>query len=362
MSPQLFNFKKALSIFGHSSEEMSDSQISMDNLPGFARSQSDNRPLKSWSLSELPQVGKQIGFMKKPERTVVAAVFVTKGGVLKSSLSLNLARMAALNGLNTCVIGLDMQADISTSLSEESSIDDSVSLADAMARMNEVRGLADYYTGDATLEEIVKPTDIPTLFYIPETPELVALDQGLINRNRREYWLSEQVIARLRHRFDLIVLDCSPNWNRLITNALVSCDLLISPLECKINNFRNLAAFRVLIDDFKREMDMKFKQVFVPSRMAAGRKLSQEILGWYQSNLPQCMSTAIRESAQGEESVAMRVSVPEYAPTSAAANEMRQLLKEIWKVATEQTSVNQSSEYEIPITSQVESHQELACL
>ena len=96
MSPLLFNFKKALSVFGYSSEAADNIALSIDTLPAFARSQSDNRLLKSWSLNELPAVGKQIGFMKKPDRTVVAAVFVTKGGVLKSSLSLNLARMAAL--------------------------------------------------------------------------------------------------------------------------------------------------------------------------------------------------------------------------------------------------------------------------
>ncbi|MEK7355178.1 MAG: ParA family protein [Bdellovibrionota bacterium] len=286
--------------------------------------------MKSWTSTDLVRVGEKIGFLPKLKSPVAASVFVTKGGVLKSSLTLNLARLAALNGIRTCVVGLDMQGDVTTALSSEESFEDE-SLDRALQRMNEVRGLADVFTGQAYLDDVMRTTDLENLMYIPETPELVALDQSLINRNRREYWLRDTVIMPLKREFDLVLMDCSPNWNRLITNALVASDVLISPVECKINNFRNLKTFRALVEEFRSDMGANFEHVFVPTRLSASRKLSQEIHGWYQENLaPRCAAHAVRESIHGEEANAMKLSTPEYAPASPAADEMRALTTELW--------------------------------
>jgi len=334
MSQGLFPLKKALQVFGVSPENLNEPDLDETQLPAFARSAVDQRILKSWSLQEMPSVGERIGFMKKPSKPLAAAIFVTKGGVLKSSLTLNLARTAALHGIRTCVVGLDMQADVTTALSIDEVADENISFVDALERMNSLRGLADVFAGDATLEQVLQPSDLPTLFYIPETPELVALDQSLINRNRREYWLKDNVIDRLKTQFDLVLMDCSPNWNRLITNALVACDTLISPLECKINNFRNFKTFQALLNEFSKDMHTEFRHLFVPTRLSNARKLSREIADWYRQNLPNCTVNAVRENSQGEEAMALRISVAEHAPKSAAADELRSLIGELWESMT----------------------------
>ncbi len=197
-----------------------------------------------------------------------------------------LARTAALHNINTCVVGLDMQGDISIALGLDQNLEDSETLGDAFARASSVRGLADVFTGERSVEELVRPTDIPTLSYIPETPELTALDQSLISRNRREYWLREKIVAPLRKQFDLIVMDCSPNWSRLITNALMACDGLISPLECKINNFRNFKNFRLLMDEFRADLDADYRHVYVPTRLSPQRRLSLRYLRVVSSQYP----------------------------------------------------------------------------
>lgn len=339
---ELFPLKRALQVFGRTPDDLEVMGISDSSLPDFARSPSDNRLLKSWSLRELPSVGARIGFLPKPREPKAISIFVTKGGVLKSTLTLNIARTAALHGIKTCVVGLDMQGDITTALAGENAADDHASFSEAIRRMDELRGLADLESRQSTLEEVILPTDIPTLFYIPETPELVSLDQNLIHRNRREFWLAENVIAPLKKKFDLILMDCSPNWNRLITNALVASDALISPLECKINNFRNFKTFQALISEFKTDMRAGFRQVYVPTRLTQSRKLSREIFEWYQAQLPDCASVAIRESTQGEEATAMRSSIIEYAPTSSAADEFRELMCEIWPALTADSRITLS--------------------
>jgi chromosome partitioning protein len=242
-----------------------------------------------------------------------------------------LARMAALSGIRTCVVGLDMQADISSALSDADAPDESESLDAALARMAEIRGLIDVFNGDAAVKDVILPTAIPTLSFIPETAELVALDQGLVNKNRREYWLREKVVEVLKDDFDLVIMDCCPNWNRLITNGLAAADLLLSPVECKINNFRNLKIFRGLVEEFKQDLQLGFSHYYVPTRLTPQRRLSMDIYNWYRAHLGHCLKSAIRDSVQGEEAMALRISVPEHAPTSDSAFEMRTMMEEIWE-------------------------------
>lgn len=284
---------------------------------------------KGCSIEELVELGASEGFFTKPRAPVAASIFVTKGGVLKTTLTLNLARMAALHGLKVCVVGLDMQGDITQALGNEGP-DEDESLEEALRTLNSLKGLSDLYLGSATLDEVLIQTEIPTLSFIPETPELVALDQSLLSRNRREYWLKENVIEPLKARFDLVLMDCSPNWNRLINNALVASDILISPIESKINNFRNLRTFRALVTEFRRDMRLEFHHLFVPTRVVSSRRLSREIFEWYRANLnSSCTARSIRESIHGEEAMALRVSIPEHAPNSVASAEMRLVLAEI---------------------------------
>lgn len=312
----MYSLKKSFSIFG---ADFNESQAAWTAL-GITK--------KSIDSGDLASIGSKFGFFKKPDRPIAASIFVTKGGVLKTSLTLNLARTAALHGLKVCVVGLDMQGDITQALGNEGP-DENESLEEALRTLNSLRGLSDFFVGQSKLEDIIVDTEVPGLSFIPETPELVALDQSLLTRNRREYWLLENVVNPLKQRFDLILMDCSPNWNRLINNALVASDVLLSPVECKINNFRNLRTFRALIAEYRRDMRLEFDHVFIPTRVVGSRRLSREIFDWYRQNLNNCTRMSIRESVHGEEATALRLSIAEHSPVSAPAAEMRLLLAEI---------------------------------
>ncbi len=301
------------------------------NIPKQSLIALNKRTQKLWSPEQLPLIGEKFGFMEKPKSPKVITTFVTKGGVLKTSLTLNLARIAALHNINTCVIGLDMQGDITTCMGYDYYLDDDLNINEALEQINATKGLMDYYLGDCTLDETIVTTDLPTLSFIPETPELVALNQSLNTKNKREFWFKKYVTEPLKEKFDLILYDCSPNWNLLITNALTSCDALIVPVECKINNFRNLKMFNSFLTQFKSEMDLDFKTQYVPTRYSQNRKLSREILKWYEDNLDNCSSYFVRESLQGEEASALYLSVPEYAPLSPSALEMNLLVDEFWQ-------------------------------
>lgn len=283
-----------------------------------------------WSSSDLPKIGERYGFLKKPAQPVCIAVFTTKGGVLKTTLGVNIARMAALHNIKTCVVGLDLQGDITSALGFNSDLEDSEDMESAIERINSVPGLGDVFGKKSSVQDVLQPTEFPTLSVIPETADLVALDKAISAKSRREYWLREQVVNPLKEKFDLIVLDCSPNWNQLISNALAACDVLISPLECKINQFRNLQVFQLLVEEYKKDLNLNYKHLYIPTRFSSTRRLSSEIRSWYLQNIKGVTHGCIRESTQGEESIASHQSLPEYASSSLVADEMRELLKEIW--------------------------------
>ena len=331
MSTTYYSAKKITEIFGIPGQEHLLTELEdRGSIPRSIKFKCGITYKTGWATRHLPLIGEKVGFFPKFSRATSIAVFTTKGGVLKSTIALNLARSAALHNVKTCVVGLDIQGDITSSLGHEIDLDDSqTDLHQAIEKLNQVRGLADHFNKQVQLHELILPTDLPNLFLIPETPELVALNDSLNNINRREFWLKEKIIDVLKEHFELIIMDCSPNWNKLTTNALVACDALISPLECKINNFRNFRVFRHFLKEFKRDMHIDFENIFIPTRYNSNRKLSMEIMNWYQANVSGCSSIGIRESVVGEEATALNKSLIEHAPGKRPTSEFIQVLREV---------------------------------
>ena len=295
---------------------------------GFERG---SRRVRGYRAQNVARWGAIRGFLTKPARPFVISVFVTKGGVLKTSLTLNLARMAALHGIRTCVIGLDMQCDVTAALTENSE-SQTTDFETQISEQEGTAGLFEAFRGKKTPFELIVPTSLPTLSMIPETPELVVLEKMLFQKARRESWLLDTIVRPLKSHFDLIVLDSSPNWNLLTTNALVACDVLLSPLECKVNNYRNFKMFENFMEEFRQELGLSFRHIFVPTKLNSQRRLSREIFAWYLENVKNIVPIPLRESALGEEAIASNLSTPEYAPGSAAALEMNQILSTFWQM------------------------------
>jgi chromosome partitioning protein len=302
----------------------------LGQVPLAGRLQTGSLRARRWSIAQLPEIGERFGFVPKLQSPQAIAVFSMKGGVLKTTLSLNIARLAALHNMRVCVVGLDTQGDITKTLFNEPEPNEHEDLAAVLEKSRRLLGLSDVLREEVSIFDTIRPTDLPTLHIIPETAGLARLDIELTPRNRREYWLTENVIDPLKKRFDLIVLDCAPSWSQVIGNALVACDMMVSPLETKINHFRNYEDFTTFIASFERSMGQEIKKVFVPTKYQTGRKLSSDIRAWYIQNVPGCTATVIREAVVGEEAMSAGKSLPEYAPTSSAANDMRDLMIEIW--------------------------------
>lgn len=325
-----FTIKKALQLFD---KELSRGAIvaaeKSGAIPTPIRVKTGSTQTRVWTTDTLPKFGERYGFLRKPEKPTCLTIFSSKGGVFKSTLALNIARMAALHNIKTCVVGLDLQADVSTALGFEVDLEDK-SIEDALSLIRATPGLGHVLRG-ASLSDVIQSTDIPTLWLLPETGDLVAVDLNLTSVNLREHVLKKHIVEPLKRDFELVILDCPPSWSNLISNAIVACDVLLSPLECKIAQFKSLHNFQLLINGFKQDLGIAEQpHLFVPTRYSPSRKVSGEIRRWYLDNIQNVMTAVIRDSVHGEAAFAERVSLPEYQPTGLVADEMRDFLKELW--------------------------------
>ena len=102
-----------------------------------------NRKQRIWDYNQISKIGENYGFLKKPIGPKVVTVFSTKGGILKSTLALNIARAHALHNIKTMVIDLDPQCDSSRNLGLEVSEESVDSLEEAYQMLGEISGLFD---------------------------------------------------------------------------------------------------------------------------------------------------------------------------------------------------------------------------
>lgn len=259
-------------------------------IPRAARVVRGKSSYRAWETQDLPRLGSVLGFLKKPKNTKVVSVFSLKGGTGKTTFAFQFARALALHDIRTLVIGLDAQESITQTLNR---------VTPEPEEPESVKGLYQALAGECSLTDTIRPTDLNTLRYIPETIELSVLDRLLKVRMLSETVIRKQVAQPLINsgEHDVIIFDCNPAWSDMVTGALAATDVLVSPLGCDINSLKAARIFVDLLADFQEEMDHRFKRFLVVPSLAENNKLSQQILAKYRIEYEQlCTVSAIRRA------------------------------------------------------------------
>jgi chromosome partitioning protein len=280
--------------------------------------------VRQWSLEQLPGIGERFGFLKKLDKQQIICVYTAKGGVLKTTIAYSLARILALNGIKTIVIGLDIQCsitDITLPPSEVESLDDF---------KNQHFGLYHYLFDKVPLDKIIKSTSLPTLSIIPETTDLNVLEKKLRLEPRREYLFKDKLIPQLQE-YDVIIFDNGPSWNQLIETALTASNSIISPIGCDIGTYQALQTNLNTLFEFQTAMKLDWANFFLVPTLLEKTKLSQQIYGIYLNQYTdKVVPTPIRRGVKGQEAILLRQSAIEHDPTSPLAQDYFELTQELW--------------------------------
>ena len=247
----------------------------------------------------------------------VIAMCNQKGGVGKTTSTINLGAALTEYGRRVLLIDLDPQGALSVGLGIPAQNMDRTIYNALMERKT-------------TLADVRVPTDIPGLDLVPSNIDLSAAEVQLVSEVAREQTLL-RVLADVRNDYDYILIDCQPSLGLLTVNALTAAQGVIIPLECEFFSLRGVALLVDTIDKVKERLNPSLEisgilATMYDSRTVHCREVFSRVVEAFDDTVFQ---TVIQRTVRFPETTVAGQPITTWAPTSSGAAAYRDLAKEV---------------------------------
>ena len=264
-------------------------------------------------LPDLPEPGPL--FDHGPAR--IMAMCNQKGGVGKTTSTINLGAALAEYGRRVLLVDFDPQGALSVGLG-----------VNPLQLDRTVYNLL--MDSDISVDDILLKTAVPGLDLLPSNIDLSAAEVQLVGEVAREQILG-RALAPVRDDYDVILIDCQPSLGLLTVNALTAAHSVIVPLECEFFALRGVALLIQTIEKVRDRLNPQLElegilATMYDSRTLHGREVLARLLEAFGDGV---FHTVINRTVRFPETTVAGEPITTYAPSSAGARAYRDLAKEV---------------------------------